>query len=74
MDNIELDDLTLKRIAKNIDKSLPKDFGFVLLTFKFNESNSKLMYISNSNRSDVIKAMEEWIDKVNSDEKYGKDL
>ena len=60
----------LQGIAKKVEANLPKDFGFVVLTFKFNE-NGQLMYVSNANRSDVVKAMEEWI--INTKNNYGND-
>ena len=63
----------LKDIAKNIDKELPNGFGFALLTFKFNAKpdTSELMYVANANRQDIVKAMEEWIDKTKSN--FGND-
>lgn len=56
----------LQNIAQNIDKELPEGFGFALLTFKFNAEpdTSNLMYVSNANRADIVKAMKEWIEKT----------
>lgn len=56
----------LQDIAKNIDKKLPEGYGFALLTFKFNADpdTSELMYVANANRQDIVKAMEEWIEKT----------
>lgn len=55
----------LQNIAQNIDKELPEGFGFALLTFKFNTKpdTSELMYVSNADRQDIVKAMKEWIEK-----------
>lgn len=63
----------LQNIAQNIDKELPEGFGFALLTFKFNAEpdTSALMYVSNANRGDIVKAMEEWIEKTKNS--FGND-
>lgn len=60
----------LQGIAKKVEADLPKDFGFVVLAFKFNEKG-QLMYVSNADREDVVKAMEEWI--INTKNNYGND-
>lgn len=65
----------LPEIAKRTSQLLPEGYGFVTLAFKFGEHNGdRLMYISNADRKDVAKAMKEWCDKVDSEEKFGKDL
>lgn len=63
----------LQNIAKNIDKELPEGFGFALLTFRFNASTdtSELMYVANADRQDIVKAMEEWIQKTKNN--FGND-
>lgn len=63
----------LQNIAKNIDKELPEGFGFALLTFKFNADpdTSELMYVANADRQDIVKAMEEWIQKTKNN--FGND-
>jgi len=63
----------LQNIAQNIDKELPEGFGFALLTFKFNAEpdTSDLMYVSNANRQDIVKAMKEWIEKTENN--FGND-
>ena len=60
----------LQGIAKKVEADLPEDFGFVVLAFKFNEEG-QLMYVSNANRADVVKEMEEWIIKTKKN--YGND-
>ncbi len=60
----------LQDIGKMIKNELPEDFGFVLLSFHFN-TEGQLMYVSNANRDDVIKAMEEFIEKTKQN--YGND-
>jgi len=61
----------LQDIAKNIDKELPDGFGFCLLAFKFDAkpNTSEMMYVSNSDRQDNVRAMEEWIQKTKNN--YG---
>ena len=63
----------LQNIAQNIDKELPEGFGFALLTFKFNTKpdTSELMYVSNADRQDIVKAMKEWIKKT--EDNFGND-
>ena len=57
----------LQNIARTIDDRLPDGFGFCLLTFPFGEhENAELMYVSNANRKDIVKAMKEWIEKTES--------
>lgn len=73
MGNEEYVKSRLQEIAKMIDNELPSGFGFTLLTYKFNTepNSSELMYVSNSNREDVVKAMEEWIEKTKNS--FGND-
>ena len=63
----------LQEIARKVDNELPEDFGFIVLTFKFNAKpdTAQMMYVSNGNRDDVIKAMEEFIQKTKGN--YGND-
>ena len=64
---------TLTTIANEITAKLPNT-GFVLLTYEFNKTG-RTMYISNSNREDVLKAMQEFIDKnTENPEMFGKDV
>ena len=66
----------LQSIAKDIKEKLPENMGFALLTYEFGEGDDKrMMYISNSNREDVIKAMLEFVDKnLNDPKMFGKDV
>lgn len=56
----------MKTIAKKVDNELPEGFGFVVLAFKFNTipDTSQMMYVSNADRKDIVKAMKEWIKKT----------
>lgn len=48
--------------AKIIQTSLPDGYGFNLLVFNYGEGGA-MFYISNAERSDMIKAMKEFINK-----------
>ena len=61
----------LQDIAKDIKQKLPDGMGFSLLAYEFGDNpDRRLMYISNSDREDVCKAMLEFIEKTKTD--YGK--
>ena len=66
----------LQLIAKDIKEKLPEDMGFALLAYEFGDAEDRrMMYISNSNREDVIKSMLEFCDKNLQDPKmFGKDI
>lgn len=66
----------LQAIAKEIKEKLPEEMGFALLTYEFGEGDDrKMMYISNSNREDVLRAMLEFVNKnLNDPEMFGKDV
>lgn len=60
----------LQVIAQKVDRELPPNFGFVVLAFEFGKTG-QMMYVSNAEREDVVKAMKEWIEKTEND--YGND-
>lgn len=66
----------MQDIAKEIDQKLPEGMGFALLAYEFGEvDNKKMLYVSNSNREDVLKAMLEFVNKnLNDPEMFGKDV
>ena len=66
----------LQAIAKEIKEKLPENMGFALLAYEFGDAeNRRMMYVSNSNREDVIKSMLEFCDKnLNNPEMFGKDV
>lgn len=53
----------MQKMAKAVEKFLPKEFGFTLLVFPFNTPGTS-NYISNANRADMIKAMRESADRL----------
>lgn len=62
----------MKTIAKKVDEELPKGYGFVVLAFNFGEEkDNEMMYVSNANRQDIVKAMEEWI--IKTKDNFGND-
>ena len=76
MNKDELEDKVkgkLQRIAKQIKNELPEDFAFILLTCPFNKkpNEGQMMYVSNANRDDVVKAMKEFIQKT--EKNFGND-
>ncbi len=60
----------LQRIAEKVNNELPTGFGFVVLSFAFGNPG-QMMYVSNANREDIVKAMKEWIEKTENN--YGND-
>ena len=67
---------TLQSIAQDIKEKLPENMGFALLTYEFGDAEDRrLMYISNSKREDVMRAMVEFLEKNMNDPKmFGKDV
>lgn len=66
----------LQNITKDIKAKLPKGMGFALLAYEFGEGDDKrMLYVSNSNREDVMVAMVEFLEKnLNDPEMFGKDV
>jgi hypothetical protein len=59
----------MKDLCKSIDLYLntngERENGFVLLVFPFGgEPGRRVNYMSNGRREDMIKAMREWLDRV----------
>lgn len=67
---------TLQSIAKDVEKKLPKGMGFTLLAYEFGEGEDKrLLYVSNSDRESVLKAMAEFLQKnIEDKDMFGKDV
>lgn len=66
----------LQEIAQDIKEKLPEGMGFTLLAYEFGDDEGRrMLYASNSNREDVMKAMLEFVDKnLNDPKMYGKDV
>lgn len=62
----------MQEIARKVKEELPENWGFVVLAFEFGDSDGReMLYVSNANREDVVKAMEEFAQKTKSN--YGND-
>ena len=62
----------MQGIARKVEEELPKNWVFVVLAFEFGDSNGReMLYVSNANREDVVKAMEEFAHKTKGN--YGND-
>lgn len=55
--------VVLDAIAQVVDSMIPNDYGFIVLTYPHNVED-RCYYVSNSDRKDVVKAMEEFIKKT----------
>lgn len=66
----------LQEIMQEIKNKLPERMGFTLLAYEFGDKEGRrMLYASNSNREDVMKAMLEFVDKnLNDPKMYGKDV
>lgn len=53
----------MQAMAEEVRKFLPEDFGFALIVFKFNEPGVS-NYISNAERTTMIKALRETADRL----------
>ncbi len=51
------------KMVDDIQKQLPKEFGFALIVFPFYNGGIS-NYISNAERSDMIKALRETADRI----------
>lgn len=56
-------------VARLIDQALngdgPRRIGFAVLLFEFGEPPQPATYLSNGTREDMIRAIEEWLERVN---------
>lgn len=66
----------LQNIARDIKSKLPEDMGFALLAYEFGDvKDRRMLYVSNSNREDVMLAMVEFLEKnLNNPNIFGKDV
>ena len=60
----------MQTIARKVKEELLDGFGFVVFSFIF-DNPGQMMYVSNANREDIVKAMKEWIEKTENN--YGND-
>lgn len=59
----------MQQMAEKVKSMLPKDFVFTILVFPLNEPGVS-NYISNANRSDMIKALREVADRLEAKQDF----
>ena len=66
MEELNVEELrdVLNAFGKVLKNLLPENYGFTLLTYPHDKTESRLYYVSNSNREDVVRVMEEFIEKT----------
>lgn len=65
----------IKDIAKAVKDKLPDNYGFIVLAFPFNnEGDSRLIYVSNAERTGVINTMKEFLLKAGASEDWMKHI
>jgi len=64
--------LLMQDIGNDVNKRLPKEFGFFCLVFPFNSTEGRANYISNGEREQVIKSMKEFIIRAGHEEDWMK--
>lgn len=66
-ENYEVHNEEIKTLLKEEGKAfamrMPKGWGFTLFMFDLNTSDGSMFYISSAQREDMIKALEEFIEK-----------
>jgi len=60
-------ELVAQRLARVIDNSIPRGWGFALVLSRLNTNLSS--YVSNCNRADMIKAFREMADRLEKKER-----
>ena len=54
----------MQGLARFIKEELPPDWGFVLMTFPFGDPPSRMNYVSNGKREDIIPGLKEFIQRT----------
>lgn len=62
--------LAMQQMAKKVKKLLPKEFGFAIIVFPFHRKSGETNYISNAQRSDMVKALRETADRIEKNQTY----
>lgn len=57
------------KMAESVQKMLPKDFGFMILVFPFDNPGVS-NYISNAQREDMVKALREAANRLENKEDF----
>lgn len=69
MSNKNATEKVMNKIGNDIEKVLPKGFGFAVLVFPFSEPGIA-NYISNANRKDMITMLRETADRFEKQEEF----
>ena len=51
----------MKKLAMCVQEELPPDWGFIIMCFPLGDKAGRLNYISNGNRSSVLKLLREFL-------------
>ena len=62
----------MQGLARYVKTELPRGWGFVIMAFPFNEPLSRMNYVSNGRREDIIPALKEFIKKT--EDGWGKHI
>lgn len=57
----------MKRVIKKVERLLPPRTGVIVFAFDFGEGGG-MAYVSNADRDDAIRALEEWIRKQRTEQ------
>lgn len=53
----------MQKIAQLVNEELPRDWGFFVMAFPMGAEDGRMNYVSNGRREDIVKLMQEFIDK-----------
>jgi hypothetical protein len=62
--------IAMQKMGERIQNMLPKDYGFMLLVFPYNNANGEANYISSANREDMINHLRNTANVLESEEDY----
>lgn len=53
----------MQAMGRAVGSLLPEGWGFFVLCFKFGDNDVKVQYVSNGAREEILRAMQEFIDR-----------
>lgn len=59
-----------REIGEVIAENIPRNCGFMLMVFEYGEGGW-MTYMSNAKRADMVRVLQEWIDRVNGEAEHG---
>lgn len=51
----------LQELARDLKKGMPPGWGFGIFMFEYGEPPSTMVWISSAERSNIVKALQEWM-------------